>query len=204
MRKKSILLNRLYLQNQYEGKYTVGIIGIHEGAGATHTCLLLAHYFSEWLNKKTILLECGSQNEIRYLNDNVDTQPSSCFNYGPICVYPNIKEKDMSTIIGGKYQCAILDLGTDYTKAQNEFLRCNKKIIVASQADWKTYKLERFMNTYKVGDDNITFIIPFLEGKKAKQLSKVYGVNFIGLPYEPKLDVLSAKSLEVLHKLFII
>lgn len=203
MKKTSILLKRIDKIDKLEGKIVISVIGTHKGVGVTHMAILLANYFNKWLNKQTAFIEYGARNEIIYLQEEYENNMDRQFKLDGVTYYKNVHEKDMGNIMCGNYQCIILDLGTDLNKGRNEFLRSDKKIIIGSKSQWKKYQLQKFLN--EVSEEHkgaFTYILPFAKDKEIRNLIKEYDEIFYSFPFEPSPFAISAKTVEMLQKIF--
>jgi len=229
MFKKPILLRRLNETEQYLGKVVIGVVGIEHGVGTTHLAILLAHYYHKWLHRKTIFIEWG-QNEVGFLNKDLDDEhileghlrnkklpkhnsyekgigdkdiSYKAFHMKGIDWYTYVHQRDISSIMGTEYECAIIDFGTQYNKAFDELLRCNYKIIVGHHALWKQYHLRNFIERIKeYYNHNWLCILPYMEEKELQNLNKSIPIRCYTFPFEPNPFHLSSNSLLALEKLF--
>lgn len=202
MKRTNILLKRLDKIDKLEGKIVIGVIGTHKGVGVTHISILLANYFNKWAGKQTAFVEYGAQNEIGYLEENYENGMDKQFKLHGVTYYKNVHDKDMGTIMGGNYQCIILDLGTDFNKGRNEFLRSDKKIIIGSSSQWKKGEMQKlFQGVHEIKEENWTYILPFAKENEIKVLMKEYDETFYSFPFEPSPFVISAKTVETLQKI---
>ena len=63
MKKKPILFDRV-IGRKHNIRQVIGLMGVHHGAGVTHTGLLLAFYMGEELGKRTAFLECNNHHDM--------------------------------------------------------------------------------------------------------------------------------------------
>lgn len=202
MKRTNILLKRLDKFDKLEGKIVIGVIGTHKGVGVTHISILLANYFSKWMGKQTAYVEYGAQNEIVHLEEEYESNMDRHFKLHGVTYYKNVHDKDIGTIMGSNYQCIIVDLGTDFNKGKNEFLRSDKKVIVGSKSQWKKHEIVNFLNgVHEVKERNWTYILPFAKEKEISALRKEYDEPFYSFPFEPSPFVISAKTVEILQKI---
>lgn len=203
----------LYRNNQRKkdslGKLVVGVVGLTKGVGTTHTALLLAKYCRKWLRKETIFIE-WNQDEIKYMQEknpfNRDPEEEfigkefireeSYFSYHGIRIFPNIHEKQMGSILGEEYECAIIDFGSLAPGCLREYERCHIKIILSSGAPWKVHLLKE-IPIY----DNSFLCIPFLPSKELRQLGKALPIPVYSIPYAPNPFKLSAEITALLQKI---
>lgn len=208
MNKRPILHKRLAAIEAHQGKLVIGILGTHKGAGVTHLGILLANYLSEWLGRKTAFLECYPQKDLQYLQyyfygETEGMEEKDCFPIHRVTYHNNVKEQAIAEIIGDDYDCVILDLGTDFQKSKNEFLRCDKKIVVSSLTIWKRHELENFLqktNHIKY-NEQWTFVIPFGQSRVIKKAAKELHREIYGGSYEPDPFSLSTDTIQLFRKL---
>lgn len=208
MHKDTNICKKFSRVQNHKSKLIIGMLGTHKGAGVTHISILLANYLSEWLGKNTAFIEYYPQKEVQYLKNYFYKKSEEVETYDPfqvncITYYSNVKEQAVAEIIGDQYECVVLDLGTDFNRCKNEFLRCDRKIIVSSLSIWKRHNLDLFLNdTSHIKLNNLwTYVIPFSREKEIKQASRTYHRDFYGVPYEPDPFALSADTIKLFQKL---
>jgi hypothetical protein len=210
MKKSPILYQRISKLKAHRGKLAVGIIGTHKGAGVTHLGILLAAYLSEWAGYRTAYLECYPKKDMQYLKSYLyddgntkDLPECNTFKIKHVTFYCNVKEQEMAEIIGEKYDCVILDLGTDFLKSKNEFLRCDRRFVVGSLAMWKRYELDKFIqNTEHIKySDEWIYMIPFSQKRDVIRAEKEFQRNIYGVPFEPDPFLLSSESVQLFQTL---
>lgn len=190
-----------------QGKLIIGIVGTHKGAGVTHFGILLAQYISECLGRSTAYVECFPQNEIQYLQYNCNSKciekDENIFKIHKVIYYKCVQEKRIGEIIGDNYDCILLDFGSEFIKSKNEFLRCDKKIVLSSMALWKRHELEIFIEktSYIKNSEQWIYILPFAKGMDIKQYSKEFQRLFLEMPYEPDPYKLSEATIHLFQKL---
>ena len=208
MQKAPILRKRLSKIEAHQGKLVIGIFGTHKGVGATHLGISLANYLSEWLGRKTAFIECYPQKDIQfiqyYVNGRIESkEDKEYFNVHRVTYYKNVKEQEIAEIVGNDYDCVVLDLGTDFNKGKNEFLRCDRRIVVSSLTIWKKQELEKFIvNTCHIKySDQWTYVIPFVQSKDIKKAAKELHREIYEIPYEPDPFALSTDTIQLFQKL---
>lgn len=199
---------RFKYQRNIQGKLLIGIIGTHIGVGSTHFAILLSNYISECLGKKTAYIECYPQDELRYLEEAYSSKGKATprdqeFSLYGVDYYKSMHERKIAEVIGYEYDSIILDLGTDLKKVENEFIRCDKKIVISSLTIWKVRKLENFLErTEELREkQELIYGIPFSTGKNARRISKKYKIPAFSIPYEPNPFVISADTIKMFQKI---
>ncbi|WFR57745.1 hypothetical protein QA584_01295 [Anaerocolumna sp. AGMB13025] len=207
MLRKPILMNKLNKEKS-QGKLVIGLIGTHTGAGVTHLGILLAVYLSECLGHKTAFIECGGNNDLKHLQEHFfhpeeEQYNQESFTLNRVTFHKNKRLQGLPEIIGDKYDCVILDLGTDLAKHKSEFLRCDKKIVIGSLAVWKTHELEKFINiTAPIKNcEQWIYAIPFATKKTVREAEKKYKRIIQGVPYEPDPFLLTGNIIRLFQKL---
>lgn len=207
MRREPILMKKLK-KEKVQGKFLIGLIGTHPGAGVTHLGIMLSNYFSEYLGRKTAFLECGSKGDFQYLQQHFyDPNESYCqqdfFTIHRVTFYKKRNMQGIPEIIGDQYDCIILDLGTDMVKNKSEFLRCDKKIVISSLAVWKKHEIERFIEStiHIKNSDQWDYVIPFADNTAVNKVSKKLQRKIYGAPYEPDPFLLTVSAINFFEKL---
>lgn len=207
MQRTQILMKKL-ARERSQGKLVIGLIGTHTGAGVTHLGLMMAHYFSECQGQNTAYIECGSHNELGFLQQAFfdpaeDSYNRETFRLRRITFYKNRSLQGIPEIVGDQYNCVILDLGTDMTKHKSEFLRCDKKVVVGSLAIWKQQSLEKFISNYGhiKNSEQWIYVFPFTTNRLLKEAVKKLDKKIYGIPYEPDPFLLSEEMIHFFQRI---
>lgn len=124
----------------------VGIIGIDKGEGATSLAVGMASYLQEVRCKRVALAEMnrsGEFYEIRntYFGTDYREIPFEIFR---VDYYPGMTKERYAQVCNMGYDCIVTDFGSVYQRAMEDFLRCDRKIVVGSVNLWKYGKYLEF------------------------------------------------------------
>ena len=192
----------------HQGKLVIGILGTHKGCGVTHLGIMLANYLSNYMGYKTAFLECYPQKDIQYLQnyvyrDDVAAKKLEMFKIHHVSYHRSVKEQTLPEVIGDSYDGVILDLGSDFVRNRNEFLRCDKRIVVSSLSAWKRHELDQFIknNSYIKSSRQWLYMTPFSRNRDIKEASKDFHQKIYGIPYEADPFAISKSTLQLFQKL---
>ncbi len=164
-RKSPILLKKLARGGRSVTAETIGIIGVHQGAGVTYTGLMLAFYLGEEMGQRTAYLECNKHQDMSLIEQAYEWQreEEDYFTYGRISCYKNVAAKKIPEILSEGYEYVVMDFGTDYAASREEFLRCTRKLVLCSSSEWNLGKLLQFVRNHKEekGNENWHYLLPF-------------------------------------------
>ncbi len=189
-----MLFKKLAIGSRGGSVETIGIIGIHRGAGVTYTGLMLAFYLGEVQDKKTAYLECNRHQDMSLIEKAYGWQKEEDgkFSYGRITCYKNVVMKRIPEILGEAYEYVILDFGAEFAENREEFLRCTKKLILCGSAEWNLSKLLQFAMAHEEnrGNEAWHYFIPFAKASVTARMKKeikrrVSVVPFIEEPTRP-------------------
>jgi hypothetical protein len=116
-------------------------------------------------------------------------QPKICPNgftiYGAD-YYPAATKSDIPILMNGDYSYYIMDLGNMDTADWDEFLRCDRKIIIGSLAPWKIHCYETLICNHasllkKKGD--FTYLVQTGNLNMARQFARENGVSVRAIPF---------------------
>jgi hypothetical protein len=201
MRKKPTLLKNIYCFNE-PNKKLIGLIGTHQGAGVTHTGMLLASFLGNMLGKKTAFLEINGHQDFQKLEDAYyGKEEYACqksFLIDHVTYYKSVTEADVTEILNQKYDYYIFDFGCDLGKNQQEFLRCDRKIVVGSLVEWKKDLVVHFIDTNQYyGNEEWLYLMVFGNENDVQSLKKERKVKVKTIGYEPALHILSKDTIQL-------
>lgn len=206
MRRKPILLRSILKRK--EKTIIIGVMGTHPGVGVTHTAIMLCQYLSKEKYVETAYLEMNQRNEINYLHGaklgvENGTVVEDLFDIENITFYKNVTSERFITLYNQKYMYCILDLGSDFSQNQEEFLRCDIKILVGSLAEWKRpYTFQCiYAKRHLPGFEYWLHLIVFGQRKDMKIASSELGIRMNGIGYEPDPFLLKGENKKLFQKL---
>lgn len=162
-------------------RQSIGILGVGNGVGVTHLAAALMHYCSAYQKSQTALVELSGNHELEELKKERD---SSLLRPGREHYFVNATCERMAEIINCGYETYILDLGSEFYRIKEEFLRCDKKIIIVSLSSWKRKELKHFMSyTYAEAGEEVTFLAQFGKKKDRKDFQRTYRLPVYAFPY---------------------
>lgn len=149
-------------------------MGCCPGIGTTHLSISLCNYCASKLGKKTAYIEFHKREEISQL---FLEQP--CQLHG-VDYFPVATSDEVPALLNGGYQYLIFDMGTFGEADFQEFLRCDRKVLVGSLAPWKSNYYQDFFlysaNTTYLGE-GLKHFVQMGSAKEIKRFLKKYGVS---------------------------
>lgn len=186
MKQKPMLLCKIKGIGLGRGREVIGLVGTHHGVGVTHFGLMLAFYMSEELGKKTALLECNNHDDLSLIQTAYEWSEGDArsFSFHQITCRKKVTLEQIPIILGGDYECLILDFGTDFNANREEFLRCTTKIVIGGRAEWDQLKLLKFIeaSTAIKGSDFWQYFIPHADDKTVIKISNLVKRRVFSVP----------------------
>lgn len=205
MKKKPILFDRV-IGRKHNIRQVIGLMGVHHGAGVTHTGLLLAFYMGEELGKRTAFLECNNHHDMILVQEAYEwsREAADNFTFHNITFYKDVILTHLPELLNDEYECLILDFGTDFISNRDEYLRCDTKIIVSGSAPWEQEKLNKFLHSIQTirGIENWHFLTVQAQRYNLSRLNKRLGRNIHSIPYNPNPMIPSKYTCKLFDHLF--
>ena len=206
MKRKSMLLKRLSASISPKNKFTIGLLGINRGVGVTYTGMLLASYFGREKRIKTAYLECNNHMDFALLREAYEwsNETDSSFSLDKITYFTQVAFNRIPEILGDDFDCYILDFGTNYTDAMDEFIRCGNKIIIGDIAIWNQSRMVSFIKDMEnmKGSKHWIHMIPYAKDGLVKRMSIDTDRYFFRIPYEPDPTLLSRNAYKLFDSIF--
>lgn len=167
------------MNSEYKlGKKTViiGVLGVNQGAGVTHTAIMMADILSK--KNSVALLELNTSKhflEIGLTIKNESIIREQKFRYQKTDYYWDIALNAFWMKYRDRYEYIIVDLGS-YEQLMDieEFIRCDIPVVCAQGIDWKLKDLQQFIEKTKRYNPNGSwaYLIPLLDEKSVKKINK--------------------------------
>lgn len=189
MKHKPMLLARLAYGSKDSFRSSIGLVGTHHGTGVTYTGLMLAFYLGEELGKRTALIECNRHHDMELIEEAYEWTSSqmNMFSFHNISCYKEVSCEQIPSIYGEDYEALVFDFGVDFDSNINEFLRCDKKIVLAGRAQWELIKLKNFNERIKhiAGSGSLIYLIRQADEKTIDRLAAETGCIVMSIPETP-------------------
>lgn len=173
------------------GRQVIGITGTHKGAGATHLGLMLTSCLSEGLGLNTAYLHWADSRDVCFLRkhfypDEEGKPWGEEFQVSGAVFYPRVRRERMPDILAKSYDCIVMDFGSCYKDHREEFLRCDKKIIVTCLSPWKRFYLEEFIAETEMipGKGDWFYGINHSSPKEVSEAVRRLKMKVLSIPYE--------------------
>lgn len=133
------------------------------------------------------LLSCATFNGSSLKNKEGTTlQKRLHFRLCGIDFYPAVTGNEIPTILNYGYDYLFLDAGTLDEDAFDEFLRCDRKLILGSLAPWKCWKYEsffqKFENTINLGE-GFDYLVRTGTKEEIFRFSKAHHIKMQVVPF---------------------
>lgn len=171
--------------NSYFNGKRIGVLGLAPRCGTTHIAVAISNYLSEHEKKRVSLLEQNRHNDINALTYSLGAKDNGPFTLHRVTYIPSAGI-DTGRLADLGSDCMVFDLGCDFKSGLSRLLLCDIKIIVGTDAVWRTEeyeKLEAFPSMYETLSSWRLFInlgnIKHMRGKDR------YGMTVCCFPFEP-------------------
>lgn len=170
------------------------------GCGVTHLAIALANYLHSALGKKTAIIELSGRQELRQMIQKEGDKGKKLLG---ICYYTDICVGKIPELMNSRYEAFVLDLGDDYAAAREEFLRCDRKIVIGSISPWKAPAYEHFLKNVTASDnyESWEFLALFANLSDRKKIQKRYGLHIVGVPWIENPFYLKKEDMVFLQKI---
>lgn len=206
MRRRSMLMERIYETRKNNPRQSIGIIGTHRGVGVTYTALMLAFYMGEELGKRTVLLECNNHHDMSRIQSAYEwsREEEYSFAFHQITCYKEVTPNYLPEILAMPFETFILDFGTDFKSCREELLRCDRKIVIGGRAQWEQQKLTEFIEA-NIGIGNHEgwlYLVPCANPGSIRSLEGKLEHKIFSVPFEKEPTRLSKDVIKFFEKLF--
>lgn len=174
-------------KSRTSSRITIGVTGCCSGIGVTHISIALCSFCASKLGKKTAFLEFHGRDEIsQFFRDESPAASDSadgrqpCFHASGVDYYSNLSSHDIPILLNKGYQYLIFDMGSFPEADFQEFLRCDRKLILGSLAPWKTRTWQNFFqykNKSVNSGEGFYYLLQMGNSKDFLSFSKTYQIS---------------------------
>ena len=184
---------------------SIGILGVAEGSGVTHLCLMSALFLAAVMGKRVALVEMGDREcfrQVRIILENRQFRKTKKL-INMISTFSQTEFSELSAILSAGYDYVVMDLGCNYEAVRQQFLMCQIKVVTGSLAWWKIKEYSAFLA--RTDNEPSRKFWAFLTGTAAcegmRYLKEEYGINVRQVPCEPDPFTPGGESLDFLYEL---
>lgn len=164
-------------------KTVIGIVGVADGVGVTHLCLALAQYCARHKLQQTAVIELSGKHALAQMNT---TKQEKRFQIGRITCFPDVRDNEMADLLNERYQIYLLDMGSDFYRVRQEFLRCDIRIVVGDLNPWKKSDYVNFVTEVLEEEDYESweaFLMSHGGKGDRRDFQKQYHIPVYPIPY---------------------
>lgn len=189
-----------FLIKRLKEKFSIGMIGIGMGCGTTHLTIALANYLQSALGRRTAVIELSGKHDLK---DMIRKEGDQRQKLAGVHYFTDISVGNIPEIMNSRYEVFVLDLGADYTASREEFLRCDRKIVIGSVSPWRVSAYEHFIKNVIASENYETweFLVLFANILDKKKIQKRYGMHMISVPWIENPFYLKKEDLIFLQKI---
>lgn len=155
------------------GTVLIGVAGVKNHLGATHTALSTARFLSK-AGHSVVVVECNNSKDFDRIHTLYEgskelLQHDTYFELAGVHHYKYRANFDLNKLYS-MYEYVIMDYG-DLQTATNyiqEFRRAHVRLVVCSGDEWKTHWVEQFLKVNQIEKSDCTFVIPSATKEKVK------------------------------------
>ncbi|MGN0341975.1 MAG: hypothetical protein ACI4DO_04200 [Roseburia sp.] len=164
-------------------KESIGILGVQSGVGVTHLGVAMMEYSLRYRRSRTAYVELSGNHEIEQLQEVAGRK----FHYaGRASFFPNQSGNSPGEWMQTECDTYIVDAGSDFYRSKNEFMRCDRKLVLMSLSPWKNQEVEQFMTYIYKGEkwgNSVTLFAHLGNKKDKKDFQKKYKIPIFCCPY---------------------
>lgn len=176
---------------------SIGVAGIRSNQGATRMCVQMGVCFAKAFHERPELLEMNKSGDYARLQEALDgVVKNREFEYQNIRFCQSVLKGEYGKVRGRNRYPSIMDFGGICEEMEEEWLRCDKKIVLASGMEWELWRLEKMVERFRNIPDfkQWIFLFPSLSGEEKKALQKQFGIHAGKLPlftdpFEPEREM---------------
>ncbi|ASA20267.1 hypothetical protein [Paenibacillus donghaensis] len=187
-------------------RIVIAVGSVFEGAGSTHTALLIAHYLARYAKTKVAVWEGGSRpcfSFLEYIKEgNYSNHPR--YDLGDIALYKAEVSEHWVGSLMNEYKYTVLDLGCLTSSNQaGLFVQASLPVLIGSGSEWRVKELISFCREYsRVPQDYWRIALPLANDQNQEMVAGcLSGRPVFAVPNHPDPFQLQTNTDELLEGL---
>lgn len=121
--------------------HSFAVASTYQGAGCTSLCIHFAWFLASYYGKKIAVIECCQASDFDRLEEHLKeyegfVSQDDFFSIRNIYFYKCISKSRILFLQSEHFDFYIYDMGTEFMKLKEEWIRSEKKIVVGSHCPW--------------------------------------------------------------------
>lgn len=188
-------VKRNWKAEQY-GKRIVGVIGAGHGVGTTHTAIMSAGYLSGVCQRSCAVLEWNHQGTLVRLRRACVGDGAGRFRILDVDYYPDAGLETLVLCKALQYQEVIVDYGTISEENQEEFLRCDRRLLLAGLSEWQQGAFLETAGAWRKAGISWETLAVFGSEEARKHMEKGLGLRIRRVPVSVDVFAITESVLE--------
>lgn len=176
---------------------SIGVAGVQNNQGATRVCVQMGICFSKAFHARPELLEMNKSGDFGRLQKAIDgAAKERMFEYQNVRFLKTVRKGEYGKVHSGEHYPCVMDFGRLFEEMEDEWLHCDRKIVLASGLEWSFPKLEEFIARFQKIPDfkRWIFLFPSLSAGEKREYRKQFGILAEKLPvfsnpFEPEKEM---------------
>jgi len=192
--------------NRVGERVVIAVGSVFEGAGSTHTALLIAHYLARYAKTKVAVWEGGCRpcfSFLEYIKEgNYSNHPR--YDLNDIALYKSEVSEHWVGSLMNDYRYTVLDLGSLHsTKQADLFVQASLPVLVGSGSEWRVKELISFCREHsRVPQEYWRIALPLANEPNREMLAGcLSGRPVFAVPNHPDPFLTQANTDELLEGL---
>ncbi|MGG4108810.1 hypothetical protein AAXB25_33450 [Paenibacillus lautus] len=178
----------------------IGVGGVYEGAGTTHTSIMIANYLSRTTKAPVAIWEAGKKSCFHFLDylkhgDYHHNRPR--FELNNVTFFKEITSYQQLRSVANDFRFIVFDLGSlDQNKENTDlFLESDIPILVGSGSEWRIKEIMHFCHLHnKVAQDRWRITMPLARDEAVEEMGgalrgrPVFNIPFHSDPFDAQDD----------------
>lgn len=147
-----------------DGKLSIGVVGVWDGAESAAVCVTIAGYFSEKKEGRVACIDLSGQGVFCALYESLHgkkrTVPEE-FTLRGVSYYSGAKDTGLERILAQGFSTLVFHFGGKSNQPLGEFFRCDRRIVVGDAFPWRLsdwYRLEERLLEHLSGEHVIALV----------------------------------------------
>ena len=182
----------------------IGVAGTSHGVGVTHFCVMAASFLTAAAGEETAVLEWNGSGDFgrMELACTGRKREGKLFRVLETDYYKEAGAGELALCLN-RYRCVLVDFGVMRDDVKDEFMRCEKRVLIGSFSEWQWKVFWEWLERGKEAERGWINAAAFGSGETRREGRKELKIPVLGIPLSADALTVTPDTLDFFQTFFL-